>query len=149
MSLYSISFHGSEESKKVLLNGPVLSTSIQDIFEAFMEPAAERCLKKFKEHKIEILPEDIFDEAIDMLTESGFQRAEEKSAVVVGNKINHDDFSKTLGNLLEPLIEYNKKCQSEFLKEVYEQVERSMGQKGEDDFPTQRQDQLVGDLVHC
>jgi hypothetical protein len=132
MSIYRLSFYGPEDEKDVLLEGPVISTSIQTLLQAFMEPAAKRCLKKFQEHGMEIFPEDIFDEAVDMLKESGFRSAEEQRARIRGVEVTKDDFGEILGNSLETILAYNKKCQDNFAKEVYEQVERSMGQAGQE-----------------
>ncbi len=124
MPLYNLTFHGSEDSKHVLLEGPELSISIQTLFEAMMEPAASRCLKKFNSFGIEIMPEDIFDEAIDMLTERGFKLVKQNTAIFAGIRVGTGDFSEHLGESLHSVLDHNEQCHSNFLKEVYEQVER-------------------------
>ncbi len=124
MPLYNLTFHGSEESKHVLLEGPELSISIQTLFEAMMEPAATRCLKKFNSFGIEIMPEDIFDETVDMLTERGFRLVKQNGAIFAGIRVGTGDFSESLGESLGSVLNHNEQCHSKFLKEVYEQVER-------------------------
>ncbi len=132
MPLYNLTFHGSEDSKHVLLEGPELSIPIQKIFEAMMEIAAARCLKKFNSFGIEIMPEDIFDETVEMLTERGFRLVKQNIAVFAGIRVGTGDFSEHLGESLSSVLSHNEQCHNDFLKEVYDQVE--MDKEAEEEF---------------
>ena len=119
-------FHGPQESKHVFLNGPILTTSFQSIFEAFLEPAAKRCLNKFEQHDLEVFPEDIFDEAINMLKNSGFHNVIEESAILSATRVCEDDFGSKLGDSLKLLMDHNSKCQNQFAKDINEQMESTL-----------------------
>ena len=106
---YELVFHGSDDSSRFLFTGPTLTTTFQNLCEELIEPAAQRCLLKFNQHEIEILPEDILEELADMLTEYGFKKMNERKAILSANTL--ENFKSNLGKTYDSLISYNKKLE--------------------------------------